>query len=621
MPSDLDPVIGEKPHATERDRALVGTTVDDRYHFDDVIATGAMGTVYLARHLKLKKRVAIKVLHPDVDDHPELVLRFEREALAGAQVAHPHVACATDFGDLEGGARYLVMEYVKGETLRDVLDREAPLEPKRAVAIARQLAVALDHVHSRGIVHRDLKPRNVILGEGDVVKLVDFGLAKIDGGRMSTLPADEAEEDSRLTTRGIIFGTVEYLAPEAAFGMELIDHRADLYALGVILYEMLTGKHPFDAKTEAELFAKQRHAPPPKMKARNPDIAVSDELESLVQKLLHKDFDERHQSASEVEQALSTVPLTSKPKSEREPVAVAVAAPPKAKASQTAKAASTAQPSKPKPKPASSKAAPPKSDPSPQQKEDSSARILGLWALAGIAAAILIGYLLTKKDEPLPKGPATAAPTATPRPTIKAAPAPTPRPTVSTVPAPTATASAATPPVDPEKVREILGRLRSSYVAGEWSNAADDVLALLAADKNVLRDASASGAVSEMLMALDKEKSERADEVWKAVALADTGPDLIYRFAESHGTSSLGKRASKLLSDSAVQANASDAVNIAFELREGACDKKLSLLDRAVEEGDQRAELVIDVLVRACVKNQKAIDSTLKKMRKKRGKE
>ncbi|MBK8942602.1 MAG: serine/threonine protein kinase [Polyangiaceae bacterium] len=255
---------GFHDRANERAQALVGRTVDDRYAIDRVIAMGGMGTVYLARHLKLKKRVALKVLHPDAEDHPELFLRFEREAQAGAQVSHPNVAAATDFGEAQDGTRYLVLEYVRGSTLRQVIDSDAPLSSLRAARIVRQLAAALGEIHKRGIVHRDLKPRNVMLGEGDFVKIVDFGLAKIDGARLSTMPRDDDESGGRLTGGGMIFGTVEYLAPEAAYGMDRVDHRADLYALGVIAFEMLSGKHPFEGAGSSRRSRSSARAPRPR---------------------------------------------------------------------------------------------------------------------------------------------------------------------------------------------------------------------------------------------------------------------------------------------------------------------------------------------------------------------
>ncbi len=614
-----------------RARALVGTTVDDRYRFDEVIATGAMGTVYLARHLKLKKRVAIKVLHPGVEDHPELVLRFEREALAGAQVAHANVAAATDFGDLEGGARYLVMEYVRGKTLRAVLDAEAPLAPERAVRIARQLALALGHLHEHGMVHRDVKPRNVMLAADDFVKLVDLGLAKIDGARLSTLPEDEAEEDARLTGRGVIFGTVEYLAPEAAFGMELVDHRADLYALGVVLYEMLTGKHPFEAKTEPELFAKQRHAPAPAMKERNPDVSVPAPLEAVVQKLLQKDFDERYQTASEVGAALEAAmpsavavppppPSVEVPPSVPPPAGSPSSAPPPAGSPSSAPPPASAQLGEeaarvpPGARPSTGRKAPAR----PPRKEPSSGRLVGPIAIVGVAVALLFAFHLQQPDEDPAAAPSAAASTARSAAPTRASPRPpaTPRaPAVPVAPEVPASAASAQPSADPALIRATLDRLRLAMLEGRWDEAADELLALLRADPRALRDASVSGAASELLVALAKERHARADEVWRAVALGDGGPDLLYRYVESHGKAAWAERARKLLADPAVVSGTSAAVRVAFELREAACDEKLALLDRAVREGDQRAALVIDIIVRGCVKDERPVDAALKKLR------
>jgi serine/threonine protein kinase len=168
--------------AQERAAALTGRTISDRYKILELVAMGGMGAVYRAEHLLMHKEVAIKVLHPETENFPELVSRFEREAVAGAHIQHPNVAIASDFGKFDEDSRFLVLEYIRGKTLREIID-EGPLLPTRAAAIARQIALGLAAVHAKGIVHRDVKPRNIMVLPGarmgeDLVKVIDFGLAR-----------------------------------------------------------------------------------------------------------------------------------------------------------------------------------------------------------------------------------------------------------------------------------------------------------------------------------------------------------------------------------------------------------------------------------------------------------
>ncbi|HVY45556.1 MAG TPA: serine/threonine-protein kinase, partial [Minicystis sp.] len=307
-PPTLLPSSGEA-QARERAERLVGRVISKRYRVDAVLAMGGMGAVYRGEHVLMHKRIAIKILHPEIEGLPDLVKRFEREAVAGAHIAHPNVAAATDFGELEDGSYFLVLEYVRGPTLFEIV-RRGPLPVRRAVHVARQLASALDACHATGIVHRDLKPRNVMVVEdqGDLTKLIDFGLAKVSVDRLSTLSAEDAArkslEEGRITGMGVIFGTIAYLAPEAAHGMDAVDGRSDLYALGMILYEMLAGKHPFDAVDPIELFKMQRTAPVPPIAERAPAVAVPAAVEAVVTRLVAKDPDARYASGAEVVAAL-----------------------------------------------------------------------------------------------------------------------------------------------------------------------------------------------------------------------------------------------------------------------------------------------------------------------------
>jgi serine/threonine-protein kinase len=271
--------------------SLLGQVVAKRYRIRELLGEGGMGAVYLAEHTHMRKRVALKLLHADMSNDPDVLARFRREAEAAARVEHPNVATATDFGQTEDGSFFLVLEYVEGTSLRQALTG-GPMPPARALQIARQIALALDRAHGAGVIHRDLKPENVMLvqkgDEADFVKVLDFGIAKVEPhARDSTQP---------LTRFGTILGTPEYMAPEQALG-EIVGPLADLYALGVMLYEMLTGKHPFDAGDRMAILSMHIVAPVPPMVDRNPAVTVAPPIEALVRQLLEKDAKGRPQGA------------------------------------------------------------------------------------------------------------------------------------------------------------------------------------------------------------------------------------------------------------------------------------------------------------------------------------
>ncbi|WP_437316596.1 protein kinase domain-containing protein [Sorangium sp. So ce385] len=312
--SERPPETPLTPEEAAKQRAVsyLGRVISKRYRIDEVIAMGGMGAVYRGEHVHMHKRVAIKILHPDTERLPELVQRFEREAIAGAHIQHRNVATATDFGEAEDGSFFLVLEYVRGTTLHEII-RRGPMPVARAALIARQIAAALGATHAMSIVHRDVKPRNVMVVEpqGDLVKLIDFGLAKVsvDQLRRSVASPESTRMEGeplpvRLTTAGVIFGTIAYLAPESALGMDFVDERADLYALGLIFYEMLAGKHPFLAKDPVELFNQQRSAPVPAIAEHAPGVAVPPAIEAVVRRLLEKQPRARFEGAAELIAAL-----------------------------------------------------------------------------------------------------------------------------------------------------------------------------------------------------------------------------------------------------------------------------------------------------------------------------
>ncbi len=309
-----DPIAGGKPSdaAMARSAAMVGRTLLDRYRIDELAAAGGLAAVFRASRLSDGQEVAIKVLHPDAEGLPELVERFQREGIAGKHILHPNVVAVHEIAELEDGSYFLVQEFVRGRTLRSLI-REGPLDARRAARITRQLAAALTAAHDFGIVHRDVKPLNVMVLDRDTdsdgpaspdaeqVKLIDFGLAKVPVEELSVL--DGAGRRS-LTAAGVVMGTVAYMAPEAALGMRSIDARSDLYALGVILYEMLAGQHPFDATEPGALFAQQRNDLPPPIAVRSPGVKVPRALEAVMNKLLEKDPEARYPRARALTVAL-----------------------------------------------------------------------------------------------------------------------------------------------------------------------------------------------------------------------------------------------------------------------------------------------------------------------------
>jgi eukaryotic-like serine/threonine-protein kinase len=285
--------------------SLVGRVLSDRYRIESVLGEGGMGAVYLAEHVLMHKRVAVKVLHTEMTRMPEVVARFEREAMAAAHIEHPNVAAATDFGKLEDGSFFLVLEYIEGINLRDLV-ANGPLGLARALHIADQIVLALVRAHSLGIVHRDLKPENVMLverdGDRDFVKVLDFGIAKVPVGGLGAGDGSPASGQV-LTQLGMVYGTPDYMAPEQALGQE-IDARADLYALGVILYEMLTGRRPFEAENKVALLGMKVTSDAPSLSAKKPDVRVGPAVEQMVHRLLEKEATKRFQDAREVGDAI-----------------------------------------------------------------------------------------------------------------------------------------------------------------------------------------------------------------------------------------------------------------------------------------------------------------------------
>jgi serine/threonine protein kinase len=271
---------------------LEGEVLDDKYRIDELIGKGGMAYVYRGHHLKLDRAVAVKVLSNAAMERPLVTRRFEREARAVSRLSHPNVLHVTDFGTAQGGIPYLVMELIEGDELSKYTGKA--VSPAEVVGAAVQILRGLQHAHERGVVHRDLKPSNVFVANDHagrpVMKIVDFGISKL---------ADADPTASTATRTGMVFGTPKYMSPEQATGADDVDGRADLYSLGVVMYEMLAGHPPFTAQDAVALLRKHVTETPPPLPDRVPSA-----LRSIVSRLLAKDRNERFQDAGDVLRAI-----------------------------------------------------------------------------------------------------------------------------------------------------------------------------------------------------------------------------------------------------------------------------------------------------------------------------
>jgi serine/threonine-protein kinase len=273
-----------------------GTVVAERYRIQELVGRGGMGAVYRAEHLTLGNTMAVKVLRGSHGAHPDIVRRFQREAVAASQIRHPGIVEVTDFGRTLDGRFYLAMEFVDGETLARRLGRAGAFLPSEAMELVQELARALGAAHARGIYHRDIKPENVLLAADGTAKIADFGIARLA----------EGPRDARETAAGLIFGTPQYMSPEQAAGQRQ-DGRSDVYALGVLLYELLTGAPPFVGASATHVLAAHLLSPVPRLPDQGPHGPIPSTLADLVGRMMAKSAAERPATMVEVEVALDAV--------------------------------------------------------------------------------------------------------------------------------------------------------------------------------------------------------------------------------------------------------------------------------------------------------------------------
>ena len=552
---------------------LVGTVVGERYCVTRLIGLGGMGAVYRAEHVHMKKTVALKVLHREMTALPEVVARFEREAIAAGRIEHPNVVQARDFGRLDDGAFYLVLEYVEGRALGDIL-QEGPLPIERVLAIAGQIAEALGAAHQQNIVHRDLKPDNVMLverpGEPELVKVLDFGIAKV------TL-RDRGPSDRPITKMGTVFGTPEYMSPEQAAG-QAVDQRGDLYSLGILMYEMLSGAPPFSGEEVNAVLMMQITQSPPPLPSSVPLV-----VRQLVGELLAKEPEQRVGSADEVVQRIvaligGEVPL---PQSKTRTRLVSIKSYPRITWVQRLDSGRLGR---------------------PVQVAGASVPAWRLAAFAGVLAALgfVLVLLLTLDDESAHyEVPVVAARSAS-----------------GVSPIDAGRASHEIDPEedkllgrvflgDPEALQQLEARPRDTLSAREW-------LAMARGRVKLSRDGPAMQAYRA---ALEKDPSLGEDpvlrrDVWQATRseqtaelalhlaadfLGSKGADLLYRFwVESKDVTPLTRLAKKLVYSERVRETASPALAFVLDWRAAiTCDDYEGILPRAQLSGDMRALTVL----------------------------
>ncbi|MEK7239938.1 MAG: serine/threonine-protein kinase [Gemmatimonadota bacterium] len=285
------PRDGTALRATAAGGDLMGTVVADRYHILKKLGEGGMGQVYLAEHVKMGRKSALKVMNPGMNQDADAIARFNREAANASRLNHPNICAIYDFGETPDGLIYLAMEFIEGQSLSSLVEKSGALPPARAASIIHQSADALQVAHDAGIVHRDLKPDNIMIARNrdgtDLAKVVDFGIAKA-----------HSSDAQKVTKTGLVVGTPEYMSPEQLSGDKL-DGRSDIYSLALVAFNCLTGTLPFAGSSAQEAMIARLIEQPKSLAEMRPDVTWPDEVQRVMNKALERDANERYQSAAQ----------------------------------------------------------------------------------------------------------------------------------------------------------------------------------------------------------------------------------------------------------------------------------------------------------------------------------
>ncbi len=585
---------------------LLGTVVSGRYRIEELIEESPTGALFRGEHVHMHKRIAVKVLFAGAASQAEHLARFEREAIAGAHVDHPAVAAAKDFGTLDDGAQFLVLEHLDGPTLAAELGQGAlPLD--RSLHVARQIALGLDAAHAIGIVHRSLTPEKVHLvsrgGDRDMVKVIDFGLALLPHALVAESAAQGGEGRAQrvATPIGAVPTSIAYAAPELVAGRQ-VDGRADLYSLGAMLFEMLTGRRPDLA----------RGAPPPSI------AGAPAAVEAMVHRLLAEDPELRTPTAAAAVEELDIA----------QPAPPRRAAPSAASLAGGGRGSLAAVPSA-RASASSLARAPETTAPTVMTSETSGRRSLALLAAdaSGAAAAIVmpggagralptpvlfaagggLAIILVVAAAIALRSPASEAalddaPNASAAAAASGASPRSSRAGTSPAAAPSHRAEDDRPEA-PEGAREVWARLSTEVGSRRCKEGVASLERLLELDPKAPQDREVRAAIVRLaqdVMLLDgPEPGKMFDLI--SNEMGTTGPDILYELMTTRGGSRAARRSEELLRDEAIRDRGTPALRIAYDLRSAKkCEAKIALFERAKTDGDGRTLGLLQLLNHSC---------------------